>query len=236
MTGLDGYRTELCVWMRGWHASDIGCIVAEIPGTGDSPALASDPESPDRQWSSLLDWMDAQPAIDSSRVCVWGFSTGGFYAIRLAHTHAKRVAGVVALGGATHHFLDPEWLEASNHLEYPFDLGRTLAYKYGYGDDFERFKIEGSDRFSLLKDGTLDGRECARLLLVNGVDDEIFPIDDYWLAVQHGPVKEIRVMPKTKHMGEPLSFAIIVPWIYELFGVKGDFRAQLSTLPFKAKY
>jgi len=236
MTGLDGYRTELAVWMEGWRLNNIGTIVVEIPGTGDSPALATDPKSPDRQWSSLLDWMDAQDAIDSSRVCVWAYSTGGFYAIRLAYTHPKRVAGVVALGGCTHHVFDPEWLEASNRLEYPFDLGRTLAYKFGYGDDFERFKVEASDRFSLLKDGTLDGKECARLLLVNGVDDEIFPIDDYWLAVQHGPIKEMRLMPETKHMGEPMSFTIIIPWIYDLLGVKGDLVAQLKTIPFKAQY
>lgn len=46
-------------------------------------------------------------------------------------------------------------------------LANTLAYKFGYGDDVEKFKAEASDKFSLLKDGTLDKPECARLLLVN---------------------------------------------------------------------
>ena len=45
-------------------------------------------------------------------------------------------------------------------------LANTLAYKWGYGDDVERFKREAMDRFSLLKDGTLD-QPCTRLLLVN---------------------------------------------------------------------
>jgi len=121
MTGLDGYRTELAVWIEGWRRNNVGVIVVEIPGTGDSPADPTDPKSPDREWSSLLDWIDTQEGIDNKKLCVWAFSTGGFYAIRLAHTHPDRLAGVVALGGGTHHMFDPEWLDNVNHLEYPFE-------------------------------------------------------------------------------------------------------------------
>ena len=46
-------------------------------------------------------------------------------------------------------------------------LCNTLAYKFGYGTDIEKFKKEASDKFSLLKDGTLDMPRCARLFLVN---------------------------------------------------------------------
>ncbi|KAK7533149.1 Alpha/Beta hydrolase protein [Phyllosticta citribraziliensis] len=236
MTGLDGYRTELAVWAEGWRRNGVAVVVVEIPGTGDSPALASDPTSPDREWSSLLDWVDAQEAIDSKRVAVWAFSTGGFYAIRLAHTHPNRLAGVVALGGGCHHMFDREWLDHVNHLEYPFDLANTLAYKFGYGDDVEKFKAEASDKFSLLKDGTLDKPECARLLLVNGTEDEIFPIDDYYLALQHGAPKEARFVPGIKHMGEPESFFIIMNWLYKLFGIQGNAGQQLATMPFKPKF
>lgn len=121
MTGLDGYRTELVVWAEGWRQVGVACMVVEIPGTGDSPATPDDPKSPDREWSSLLDWVEAQESIDQSRKCVWAFSTGGFYAIRLAHTHPNRLQGVVALGGGTHHMFDPQWLDNVNHLEYPFE-------------------------------------------------------------------------------------------------------------------
>ena len=118
-----------------------------------------------------------------------------------------------------------------------YSLANTLCYKFGYGDDIDNFKKEASDRFSLLKDGTLDKERCARLLLVNGTEDEIFPIDDYYLALQHGPVKEARFVPGIKHMGEPESFFIIMRWIYELFGIQGDNpEAQLSTMPFKPQY
>ncbi|OCK75042.1 alpha/beta-hydrolase [Lepidopterella palustris CBS 459.81] len=235
-TGLDGYRTELAVWMEGWRQKGVGTIVLEIPGTGDSPALPNDPTSPDRQHSSLLDWIDTQERIDNQKLCVWAFSTGGYYAIRLAHTHPDRLAGVVALGGGTHYMFDPVWLSEVNHLEYPFDLANTLAYKFGYGNDIEKFKKEASDKFSLLKDGTLDKPKCARLLLVNGTEDEIFPIDDYYLALCHGAPKEARFVQNTKHMGEPESFFIILKWIYALFGIQANPVSQMQTMPFRPKY
>ncbi|KAF1816137.1 alpha/beta-hydrolase [Eremomyces bilateralis CBS 781.70] len=236
ITGLDGYRTELAVWIEGWRRHGVATAILEIPGTGDSPADPKDRTSPDRVFSSLLDWVDQQGGIDSGKVCAWGFSTGGFYAIRLAHTHAKRLAGVAALGGGCHYMFEPAWLDQVNHLEYPFDLANTLCYKWGYGDDVETFKKEASDKFSLLKDGTLDIPECARLLLVNGTEDEIFPIDDYYLALQHGAPKEVRFVPRLKHMGEPESFLVILKWFYNILGIDGNPGAQLSTLPFQPKY
>jgi alpha-beta hydrolase superfamily lysophospholipase len=121
ITGLDGYRTELAVWAEGWRRNGVAVVVLEIPGTGDSPAAPKDPKSPDRQFSTLLDWIDTQERLDSKKVCVWGFSTGGYYAIRLAYTHPDRLAGSISLGGGTHHMFDPEWLSEVNHLEYPFE-------------------------------------------------------------------------------------------------------------------
>lgn len=235
-TGLDGYRTELAVWMEGWRRVGVATIVLEIPGTGDCPANPSDPRSPDRLYSSLFDWIATQSLLDPKKVAVWAFSTGGYYAIRVAHTHKDRLAGVVALGGGCHYMFDKEWLDHVNHLEYPFDLANTLAHKFGYGDDVERFKAEAMDRFSLLNDGTLDRAECARLLLVNGTEDEIFPIDDYYLCLQHGAPKEARFVQGIKHMGEPMSFFIILKWFYALFKIEADPVKQMQTLPFKPRF
>ena len=235
LSGLDGYRTELAVWIEGWSLKNVATVVLEIPGTGDSPADPSDPTSPEREWSSLLDWVDKQPEIDHTRRLLWGFSTGGYYAIRMAHTHPNRLTGVVALGGGCHYMFDPEWLSHVNHLEYPFDLATTLAHKFGYGNDLETFKKEAV-KFSLLEGGILDRPECSRLLLVNGVGDEIFPIDDYYLCLLHGAPKETRFVDNRKHMGEPESFTIILRWIYNLFGLEGKPEDQLKTIPSKPKY
>lgn len=239
MTGLDGYRTELAVWQRGWLDKGVATLVVEIPGTGDSPALAGDPESGDRQWSSVLDWVARkEKRIDSRKIVVWGFSTGGYYALRAAHTHHDRLLGSVSLGGGCHGMFDGAWLDKVNNLEYPFDLADTLAYKFGYGtssDGVEKFKKEGQKKFSLLLDGTLMREECCRCLLVNGEWDRIFPVEDLTLALKWGRPKEARIVTEKWHMGEPESFVVILRWIHELLGLDGDWMHQLKLLPAKAK-
>jgi pimeloyl-ACP methyl ester carboxylesterase len=233
-TGLDGYRTELAVWQRGWLEKGVATVVVEIPGTGDSPAAKGDPKSPDRQWSSVLDWIGEQAELDGDRVVVWGFSTGGYYALRVAHTHAERLLGSISLGGGAHHMFDREWLEHANSLEYPFDLSDTLAYKFGY-EGRESFARE-AHKFSLVNDGTLDRPCCSNVLIVNGEDDEIFPIEDLEVALRHGSPKAARVVEGRKHMGEPDSFFVILRWIHDLLGLDGDVAAQVRLLPFKARY
>ncbi|KAF2786542.1 alpha/beta-hydrolase [Melanomma pulvis-pyrius CBS 109.77] len=235
-TGLDGYRTELAVWMESWRRNGVASIVLEIPGTGDCPSDPLDPTSPDRLYSSLFDWVDQQASIDQKKVAVWGFSTGGYYAIRAAHTHHHKLAGAVSQGGGCHYMFAPEWLNEVNHLEYPFDLADTLAHKFGYGADVDKFKTEAMDKFSLLNDGTLDKKQCTRLLLVNGVGDEIFPVDDCYLALEHGRPKEARFVRGTKHMGEPDAFFVILEWLYGVLGVKANPVDQVRSLPFKPKY
>jgi pimeloyl-ACP methyl ester carboxylesterase len=54
------------------------------------------------------------------KVMVWGLSTGGYYAVRIAHTHSEQLRGVVAQGAGTHHFFSREWLEKADGHEYPF--------------------------------------------------------------------------------------------------------------------
>lgn len=119
--GLDGYRTELAVWKDGWARLGCATLVVEIPGTGDSPADPADPTSPDREWSSLFDWIARQDGIDQDRVVNWGVSTGGYYSIRLAHTHASKLKGVISQGGGCHFMYHPEWLSHADKLEYPFE-------------------------------------------------------------------------------------------------------------------
>ncbi len=57
-------------------------------------------------------------------------------------------------------------------------LANALCVKFGYGTDMDKFKREASDRFSLLKDGTLDQQKCARLLLVNVREFSFTPFEE----------------------------------------------------------
>lgn len=95
-------------------------VVVEIPGTADCPADSADPESPDRLWTSLLAWMGEDGRFDMRRVLVWGLSSGGYYAIRIAHTHKDQLVGSIAQGAGCHYFYDREWLERADGHEYPF--------------------------------------------------------------------------------------------------------------------
>jgi pimeloyl-ACP methyl ester carboxylesterase len=117
---LDAYRTDHTTRTTKQVQNGWACISVEIPGTGDSPAAPNDPLSPDRQWSSVLDWIAGQDYLDKSRVVARGVSTGGYYAMRIAHTHAERLHGVVAQGGGCHGMFDPVWIEAQDGMEYPF--------------------------------------------------------------------------------------------------------------------
>ncbi|ORY09072.1 yellowish-green 1-like protein [Clohesyomyces aquaticus] len=217
--GLDGYRTEHTMpsshhIARGWAS-----IAVEIPGTGDCPADPNDPTSPDRLWSSVLDWIEQQPWIQQGKLVAWGVSCGGYYSMRIAHTHASRFAGVVAQGGGCHSMFDPEWLEIASHMEYPFDLTQVLALKFGY-DDVEKMKLDSRQQFSLLENGILDMASC-RMLLVNGMLDELFPIEDCLLPLRYGSPKEVRFFEDSKHMGEPHARKFILEWVESIFGNVG---------------
>ena len=64
--------------------------------------------------------MAEQEVFDMSRIAVWGLSTGGFYAARIAHTHNTMLRGAVAHGMGCHFCFDEEWIEKADLHEYPF--------------------------------------------------------------------------------------------------------------------
>ena len=120
LTGLDGHRPDNTqrthdFLKRGWAT-----VIAEIPGTADCPADPKDRKSPDRLWDSVFQWMAEQNVFNMDRIAVWGLSTGGFYAARIAHTHRKKLKGSVAHGMGCHFCFDAGWIEKADLHEYPF--------------------------------------------------------------------------------------------------------------------
>ena len=214
MTGLDGYRPDNTVrceefLSRGWAA-----VVVEIPGTADCPADPADPTSPERLWDSMLAWMRAMGVFDMSRVLVWGLSAGGYYAVRFAHTHADDLAGVVAQGAGTHFFFDREWLDRADGHEYPFKLAPAMAMKHGF-ESVEEYKRGAQLKFSLLENGILN-KKSTRLLLVNGMQDGLMPIEDSMLLFEHGTPKEARFFTGALHMGYPMANGCVYPWMEQV--------------------
>ncbi|KAH6855316.1 Alpha/Beta hydrolase protein [Chaetomium sp. MPI-CAGE-AT-0009] len=220
MTGLDGYRPDNTVrceefLRRGW-----GVVVVEIPGTADCPADSADPQSPDRLWTSLLEWMGRDGRFDMKRVMVWGLSSGGYYAIRIAHTHKDQLVGCVAQGAGCHYFYDKGWLEKVDGHEYPFELTPAMAMKHGFRS-VDEYKANVQKRFSLLEAGIIQ-KPSTRLLLVNGTLDGLMPIEDSMMLFEYGTPKEARFFPGALHMGYPMANGAVYPWMEEVMNSVKD--------------
>ncbi len=50
--------------------------------------------------------MGKKGTFDMKKVVAWGLSTGGYYAVRIAHTHKERLRGSVVQSLGVHHFFD----------------------------------------------------------------------------------------------------------------------------------
>ncbi|KAI1407522.1 alpha/beta-hydrolase [Hypoxylon sp. FL1857] len=215
LTGLDGYRPDNTARSEEFLSRGWGAVIFEIPGTADCPADSADPSSPDRLLDSVFAWMTADGRFDMSRIMCWGLSSGGYYAVRAAHTHRDKLAGVVAHGAGTHHFFGREWLARADGHEYPFQLTPALAMKHGYGDDVEAYLEGAQKKFSLLETGIL-GMPSTRLLLVNGVHDGLMPIEDSILLFEYGSPKEARFFTGALHMGYPMANSSVYPWMEQV--------------------
>lgn len=224
ITGLDGHRPDNTERTqehlnRGWVT-----IICDIPGTTvDCPANKRDPLSPDRLFSSILEWIKDQSYLDHGKVITWGLSAGGYYAIRLAHTHKDALIGSVGHGAGTHHYIGREWLSQIAKHEYPFGLERAYVTKYGY-NSFEEMKEKCQDEFSLVSGKgagvavVSEGKPSCRMLLINGVLDGCMPIEDSMLLAEYGSPKEMRFVKERLHMGYPEANGVVYPWMEEVMG------------------
>ncbi|KAI0010482.1 Alpha/Beta hydrolase protein [Xylariaceae sp. FL0662B] len=218
LTGLDGYRPDNTARTAEFVARGWAAVVAEIPGTASCPADPADPASADRLWDSVLGWMGRDGRFDMGRVLCWGLSAGGYYAVRLAHTHRLRLRGAVAQGAGCHHFFDPGWLDRADGHEYPFRLAPAMAAKYGF-KTVEEYRENAQRKFSLLELGVVQG-PSTRLLLVNGTQDGLMPIEDSMMLFEYGSPKEARFFTGALHMGYPMANASVYPWMEEVMASK----------------
>ena len=214
--GLDAYKTDHTPRTQEHVDRGYATLSFEIPGTGDCPAAPSDPTSPDRLMSSVLDWVEAnatQYGFDVTKIFARGISTGGYYAMRIAHTHADRLFAVVAQGGGCHYMFDPAWIGAQNQMEYPFALADALAYTFGYrySAPVTKYPADGP-KFSLLDAGVLDQPSC-KLLVLDGMEDSIFPIEDNLIVGIRGDKKDLLSRGNRGHMGNPGGEEILYAWI-----------------------
>jgi hypothetical protein len=206
--GIDSYKEERRP--EPLLAAGLATLAIDMPGVGDAP-LDGAPDA-ERLWDAIFDWIDGRPDLDSGRVAVFGASTGGYWAAKLAHTHRTRLRCAVDQGGPAHHAFQADWIERAQSGEYPFELAETLAAAFG-GKSYEDW-LALAPRLSLLEQGVLD-QPSAPLLLVNGVQDTVFPIADMYLLMEHGSPKSGRFFANEGHMGGRGASEVIRAWLVE---------------------
>ncbi|HVW17834.1 MAG TPA: alpha/beta fold hydrolase [Solirubrobacteraceae bacterium] len=213
--GIDTWKEEMHERLGAlMRARGLAVLLVDMPGVGESPVLAS--ADAERQWTPILDWIATRADLDATRCAAVGGSYGGYWAMKLAHTHRDRLRCAVNWGGGVHITFTPEWQERSrNASSYLMDLMEARARIFG-GRTFEDY-VARCRELSLLDQGWLD-RPSAPTLLVNGRDDLQNSIDDFYLSLDHGDPKCVRVFDGG-HMGEGPVAPTIVDWVARQLGV-----------------
>jgi esterase FrsA len=217
LSGLDGYK-ENSAMGGSLRLARQGIAVLSL----GSPGTVQTVRASTTAWQPLMQIIDeviARPAIDARRVVLRGGSWGSYWAAQLAHRYPDRFVAVVAQGPAVHGAFAAEWVQkVVGAGEYFFDWRPALAYAFGTDDltQIERLMPP----LSLEAQGLLDN-PTPPMLLVNGLHDQVWPIEDTFLLLRHGTPKQAWVNPTGIHMGrEPgvwdsarINAEVIDPWI-----------------------
>ena len=109
------------MWRRYPKAS--ASLVVDSPGTGQAPLKAGQGETSERI-PARAGLICTRPEIDKSRIVVHGQSFGAYWAAKLAHVEAKRLAGAVAQSPPIHRtFFQADFFRSRMYTrEYLFDL------------------------------------------------------------------------------------------------------------------
>ena len=206
--GIDGFKEEQSAEPALEHG--VAALAMDGPGVGDSPLKGS--EDAERVFGAVFDWVATQKTFDPHKIAVWGYSTGGYWAVKVAYVYKDKIACAVSQGGPVHYAFELDWIRQQERGEYPFEFFETISFAFGL-PGYEEW-VQYAPKLSLLKQGILD-KPSAPLLLVNGIHDSVFPIKDYYLLLEHGSPKCARFY-EAGHMGFTKdTLETIMNWIYE---------------------
>ena len=227
ISGLDSRKETVAETYAAALAEGIGFFAVDSPGTGQAPRKAD--ESADQMYSRVLDYLATRPEIDKNRILAHGQSFGAYWAAKLAHTEAKRLAGVVTQSPPIHRTFQPDFFRGRMYTrEYLFDLLPASLFVYGMKSADEL--IAFLPKMSLQAQGLL-GKPTAPILVVGGTRDTQVPIDDLELLINSGSEpREAWINPAGGHMGrtagtwpDPVIFRkIILPWEVRRLNQKAD--------------
>jgi esterase FrsA len=217
ISGLDSRKETVAETYAAALPEGIGFFAVDSPGTGEAPRKAD--ETADRMYSRVLDYLASRPEIDKTHIIVHGQSFGAYWAAKLAHTEANRLAGAVTQSPPIHRTFQPDFFRGRIYTrEYLFDLLPASLFVYGLKSADELLAF--LPRMSLQTQGWL-GKPAAPMLVVGGTKDTQVPIDDLELLINSGSEpREAWINPIGGHMGrsaqswpDPVIFRqVILPW------------------------
>jgi esterase FrsA len=217
ISGLDSRKETVAETYAAAVASGLGFFAVDSPGTGEAPVKAG--ESADRMYSRVLDYLATRADIDKSRILVHGQSFGAYWATKLAHTEAARLAGAVVQSPPVHETFQPDFYRKRMYTrEYLFDLLPASLFVYGLKSSDELLAY--LPKMSLQAQGLL-GKPTAPIFVVGGSKDTQVPIADLTLLINSGAEpREAWINPVGGHMGraaanwpDPVIFRkVILPW------------------------
>src|SRR6202166_1146098 len=217
ISGLDSRKETVAETYAAALPQGIGFFAVDSPGTGQAPLKAG--ESSERIYSRVLDYLGSRPEIDKGHILVHGQSFGAYWAAKLAHIEAKRLAGAVAQSPPIHRTFQPDFFRSRMYTrEYLFDLLPASLFVYGLTSTDELLAF--LPKMSLQAQGLL-GKSTAPILVVGGTRDTQVPIDDLELLINSGSEpREAWSNPAGGHMGrtastwpDPVIFRkVILPW------------------------
>jgi esterase FrsA len=217
ISGLDSRKETVAETYAAALPEGIGFFAVDSPGTGQAPCKAG--ETSDRIYSRVLDYLGSRPEIDKARIVAHGQSFGAYWAAKLAHTEAKRLAGAVTQSPPIHRTFQPDFFRGRMYTrEYLFDLLPASLFVYGLKSADELLAF--LPRMSLQAQGLL-GKPAAPIFVVGGTKDTQVPIDDLELLINSGSEpREAWINPIGGHMGrtasawpDPVIFRqVILPW------------------------
>jgi pimeloyl-ACP methyl ester carboxylesterase len=219
--GLDAWRDDMVRRFAALPENGFAYIALDAPGTGDSPVKGAGDEA-DRMFAKVIDWAQANPRFDKTKIFVHGGSFGGYWSSRVAILEAARLRGAIDQSGPIDLSFNVDFINAPPTLTPSFylaDLNRSVTFMLGTkaGTDTDRTWVG----MSLRQRGLL-GKPTPPMLVVGGARDPLIPTGDLWLMMTSGgKPNEAWVHPQGLHMGrvpgvwrdEELLDKVMLPWL-----------------------
>jgi cephalosporin-C deacetylase-like acetyl esterase len=220
ISGLDSRKEDLTENFGVVLNSGIGYIGIDSPGTGQAPIKAS--ETAERMFSKVIDYLQARPEVDKTRIGVDGQSFGAYWATKLSIVEHPRLKAVVAQSPPVDATFEKNFVlqKTLGNREYLFGLGPALMSIFEGANKIEDLG-EILPKLSLVNQHLL-GKPTTSMLIIAGALDTQVPVSDAYLLLSSGDVpKEAWINPQGGHLGrqvkiwpDPVIFGkILVPWL-----------------------